>query len=173
MPNYQDGKIYKIVCNVTNQCYIGSTCEPRLARRLARHIKDYKQWKLGNRSSISSFFIIERGDYQILLIEKYPCESKDELHSKEGEIIREYKLHSECVNCYIAGRTHSKYREDNKEILKEKAKIYNEKNKEIRSEKSKEKFTCICGSCIQKSAKSRHCGTEKHQDYLKTIKIKS
>ena len=36
MPDYSKGKIYKIVCNVTGLVYVGSTCEPTLARRLAK-----------------------------------------------------------------------------------------------------------------------------------------
>ena len=47
MPDYQLGKIYKIECNVTGKVYIGSTCEPILARRLAGHIKSYKRYLNG------------------------------------------------------------------------------------------------------------------------------
>ena len=47
MPDYQLGKIYKIECNVTGQRYIGSTCEPILARRLAGHITNYKSYLNG------------------------------------------------------------------------------------------------------------------------------
>ena len=36
MVNYQLGKIYKIVDNTNGNIYIGSTCEPTLARRLAK-----------------------------------------------------------------------------------------------------------------------------------------
>jgi hypothetical protein len=32
---------------------------------------------------MSSFEIIEEGDYTIILIELYPCDSKDELFSRE------------------------------------------------------------------------------------------
>ena len=35
MPDYNKGKIYKIVDNTNNNIYIGSTCEPTLAHRLA------------------------------------------------------------------------------------------------------------------------------------------
>jgi hypothetical protein len=38
--NYQLGKVYKIVDNTNGQCYVGSTCEPILARRLASHDYD-------------------------------------------------------------------------------------------------------------------------------------
>ena len=84
MPNYENGKIYKIVCNITNECYIGSTCEPTLARRLATHVLDYRKWKNGKRCKTMSFDIIDREDYNIYLIIAYPCNSKDELTSKEG-----------------------------------------------------------------------------------------
>jgi hypothetical protein len=43
MPNYKDGKIYSIVCNITDECYIGSTTKPTLARRLAGHVISYKR----------------------------------------------------------------------------------------------------------------------------------
>ena len=41
MPDYSKGKIYIIVDNTNNTVYIGSTCEPTLAHRLAQHKKDY------------------------------------------------------------------------------------------------------------------------------------
>jgi predicted GIY-YIG superfamily endonuclease len=48
MPDYSNGKFYKIVCNnITNECYIGSTCEPILARRLAQHVSRYKSYLKG------------------------------------------------------------------------------------------------------------------------------
>jgi DNA-directed RNA polymerase beta' subunit len=188
MPNYQDGKIYKIVCNITDECYIGSTTEPTIARRLATHVSTFKRWKAGKRNKTTSFDIIDRGDYQILLIETYPCNSKDELHSREGEIIRKYKSECECVNSYIAGRTikewyqdnkytiqeHTKeymkeYREENKEAIKKYNKQYHEDNKNKISEHGKVKITCACGSCYRKAVKNRHERTHKHQSYLKSI----
>ena len=44
MVNYQQGKIYKIVCNMTGMVYVGSTCEQRLSQRLARHVLNYKKF---------------------------------------------------------------------------------------------------------------------------------
>jgi hypothetical protein len=41
---YRNGKIYKIVCNITGLTYYGSTCEPTLARRLAKHRGCYNRW---------------------------------------------------------------------------------------------------------------------------------
>ena len=57
---YQEGKIYKIVCNITNEVYIGSTIE-RLEERLSIH-------KTAKRKNCMSRNIINRGDYKIELI---------------------------------------------------------------------------------------------------------
>ena len=83
MPNYQQAKIYKIECNISGKIYVGSTCEPTLARRLAGHVGDYKRYLNGNYHYVSSFDILANNDYDIVLVESYPCDSKDELYSRE------------------------------------------------------------------------------------------
>ena len=137
MPNYQNGKIYKIVCNKTNECYIGSTIEPTLARRLAGHVGNYKHWiKMGNYGHLTSYDIIGRGDYQIFLIEKFPCNSKDELTAREGEIIKQYKIKGECINHCIPCRTVVEYEMDDKGRRKEYREL--EENKERKRNYDKE-----------------------------------
>ena len=37
MPDYKQGKIYKIISNQTNLVYVGSTAMPRLSIRMAKH----------------------------------------------------------------------------------------------------------------------------------------
>ena len=64
MPNYANGKIYKITSG--DLTYIGSTCEPTLARRLAGHIQGYRQWKNGKYGKTSSFQVFETGNYEKL-----------------------------------------------------------------------------------------------------------
>jgi len=99
--DYQQGKIYKIVCNITGLVYIGSTIQKRLSRRLVEHRQQYKQYIKGEHNYISSFGIIEGGNYQILLIENYPCESCDELRRRERYFIES----EECVNLNYPIRT--------------------------------------------------------------------
>ena len=94
MVNYQQGKIYKIVCNTTGLIYIGSTCENRLSGRLSHHVSNYKQYLTGKTNYASSYDIIKNGNYEIFLIENYPCGNSDELHMRE----RFYKEYQECVN---------------------------------------------------------------------------
>jgi len=72
MPNYMESKIYKIECNITKQCYVGSTTEPTLERRLSNHVHLFMKWKKGYPIQITSSTVIERGDYDIHLIELYP-----------------------------------------------------------------------------------------------------
>lgn len=69
MVNYQLGKIYKIVDLDSNQCYTGSTCEPTLAKRLAKHVSDYRQHLKGKGRYITSSIILAMDDYDIVLIE--------------------------------------------------------------------------------------------------------
>ena len=144
MVNYQNGKVYKIVCNTTGLVYFGSTCEITLARRLAGHTKDYKRG-----IKISSTKIIENGNYGIFLVETYPCNSRDELNMRE----RFYIENNECVNKVIPIRTedekkllekkqNAKYHienyEKNKTKLSSYHKDYREKNKEKLREKQQE-----------------------------------
>lgn len=128
MNKYQNGKIYKIVCNITNEIYIGSTIRT-LDKRLIRHVADYKN---NVQRKCESYKIIERGNYNIYLIENYSCNGRKELYKREAHWQKEIK----CINKYIAYQSKEekkiycdKWREDNKDVLKIKKKEYAEKNK--------------------------------------------
>lgn len=173
MVNYQLGKIYKIVCNVTGNIYIGSTCEPTLARRLAGHRYSYKSYLNGKHDYVTSFKIIQNNDYDMVLIESYPCETKDQLHARE----RYYIESIECVNKNIPHSTPKesvkKYYENNKkqiqEYNKEYQKQYYQQNKEIIHDKKKEKYNCECGGIYSLDNKARHFKSIKHIKYLNTL----
>ena len=127
MVNYQQGKIYKIVCNITGLVYIGSTCENRLSRRLSHHVGHYKIFLAGKTNYTSSFEIIKNGNYEMVLIENFPCDNSDELRMRE----RFYKESQECVNVNNPIRL----KED--DILKQQ--IYYQENKE-KEKHRKQKF---------------------------------
>jgi hypothetical protein len=88
MPNYQDGKIYKITAG--NFIYYGSTTQP-LSKRLAEHryTKKYKP-----NSNFSSFPLLDMPDCKIVLVEDYPCERREQLLAREAYYIRFFI----CVN---------------------------------------------------------------------------
>jgi hypothetical protein len=126
MVNYLDGKIYKIVCNVSGQVYYGSTAETTLAKRLAHHRSDYKQYLGGKRNFVSSFKIFDNNDYYMVLVEKFPCNDKMELHARERFFIEE----NECVNKNIPLRTRKEYRIVNEDKIKQYQHCYKLDNKE-------------------------------------------
>lgn len=135
---YDNGKIYKLIDNTNGNIYIGSTIQS-LSKRKSQHKAD------GNNKCVSKF-IIDNGDYDIILIENYPCKSKEELLMRE----RHYIESIDCINKQLPGRTGAEWYQDNKEIILEKAKNkvktderkeyekdYALKNKDIINDKSK------------------------------------
>jgi hypothetical protein len=95
MVNYNNGKIYKIVCNITNNTYIGSTTAKHLSQRLSVHVADYKRFISGkSKACTTSRFVLERGNYSMVLIELVPCTCQEELTAREAYYIRR----TECVN---------------------------------------------------------------------------
>jgi hypothetical protein len=118
MPDYNNSKIYKIVSpSNPDLIYYGSTTQ-KLCVRMASHRCRPGKTKSG--------LITCYDDAIILLVENFSCNSKEELHKKEGE----YILNNNCINKYVAGRTSKQYREHNKEIIKNNKKQYYEENKE-------------------------------------------
>lgn len=94
MPEYKNGKIYKLVCNITGLIYIGSTTVS-LSTRKAGHSQSYKRFIEGKgKNHGSSTEIIKGGNYSIILIEEYPCETKEQLLYRE----RYYIDTIQCVN---------------------------------------------------------------------------
>jgi len=118
MPDYSNGKIYKIVCNITGEQYIGATIQ-KLSYRLSNHVRHKNTEK-----KYKSKDIILRGDYQIVLIENYPCNNKEELEKKE----REHIENNICVNKVIPTRTKKEWTYENRDVANERAKLYRKTN---------------------------------------------
>ena len=196
---YQRGKIYKIVDNTNENIYIGSTCEPKLARRLAKHRGHYIEYLDGKRNHVTSFIILENDDYDIVLIENYPCNNIDELRARE----RYHVERTKCVNKNIPGRKREEYRkiyyennkeqilektnaykkenmekikeykkqynQDNKDYFKNYSKVYREQNKEKLNTLKLAVFVCQCGREYTQCNKTRHEKTKYHQNYLNNL----
>ena len=67
MNKYENGKIYRLVCNITNQNYYGSTTQP-LHKRLYEHKSHYKKYLNDNIKYYTSYKIIEGGNFDIILV---------------------------------------------------------------------------------------------------------
>ena len=196
---YENGKIYSIRC-LTNPelVYVGSTCQT-LCKRWTNHKA------MGNQKPDRKLYktIFENGgfgNFYIELVESFPCSNREQLLKREGEIMRE--ISTVALNTSIPGsrigksqseyeitRYHTehrqnwlkKYKEENKEIIKQREKEYRERNKqtvqdknkkrcseyyyqnlESIKEKRKETTICECGSTITKAKLSRHIKSSKH-----------
>ena len=154
MPDYQNGKIYMIKCNDTDETYYGSTVT-RLSQRKSVH--------KNNSIKTSASPIIDRNNWTIELIEDYPCNNLHELLTRE----RYYIDNNECVNkCCPLKTTPEKI--ENRRITE---KIYRDKNKneinkyhnDYYKEKGSVKYECKCGSIICHAKKAQHEKTIKHK----------
>ena len=126
--NYQNGKIYCVRNSVDDDIYVGSTTQPLSKRSTKKEEKKhYKLYQKMNEVGIDNFYIE--------LFEKYPCDSKEELFRKEGEVMRELKP---ILNSKIQGRTLEEWLDDNKEYLTQERKNRYERNKDQILEKKKE-----------------------------------
>jgi hypothetical protein len=184
--DYSKGKIYKLV-SPSGLIYVGSTCEPTIAIRKAKHKSNFKGWKNGKSNFVTSFKLFEEDEDNvvIVLIEEFPCENKMQLHKQE----RFYIETLDCVNKIIVGRTYKEYYIDNKDKLKQyseqyrennkdkskeyrennkdKSKKYRENNKDVLKAKRNAEIQCDCGITYTRVNKTRHEKSNKHQNFIK------
>ena len=82
MPDFARGKIYKLVSATegVDEIYVGSTTYPYLSTRMGIHRSDA-------RSLSSKVYVYMRKHglptFKIVLLEAYPCESREELNKRE------------------------------------------------------------------------------------------
>ena len=189
MPNYSQGKIYKIVSEETDKVYIGSTTKKYLCERMADHNSSYHRLINGTgKKQCSSYEIIKHGDAKIILLEKYPCEDKDELKAREQYWIDKNKsvnaikafigkgedkikyVKEQAKENYSKNKNHkleyqSQYYQENKEKCLDWHKQNREKNGDkIKAKKSKKEM-CKCGMEYSHSNYARHSKTKKHRSY--------
>jgi hypothetical protein len=173
MPNYQQGKIYKIVSPHTEKIYIGSTTKQYLSIRKAIHKAHYKTWKEDNTNQYcASFKLYDLGEVEFILLELYKCECKDELTAREMYWIEQHSdkvlnIKKPFLSKEGLKQHKHKYYEKNKEYFKEQRDIWKNNNKDKIKEYETIKFDCVCGSKdIRKHHRTRHELTDKHQTYL-------
>jgi len=126
MNKYQNAKIYKIVSNIHPLPYYGSTINS-LKFRMQQHESAYR--KKTYYAACHIFFDI--GDYQIRLVENFPCNNRKELQKREDYYINKYP----CINKRRASINQEyaeyfkQYRINNKERIRQINKQYYEKNR--------------------------------------------
>ena len=130
--DYQKTKIYKIESHLGDKIYVGSTAKDYLSQRFQQHKVQYKRWKNGIGVKYTSFELFDEygiENCQIVLIEAYPCNSKDEKNAKEGHYIKTLN----CVNKVVVGRTREETQKAYKQsdLGKEAAKKYYQRKKAL------------------------------------------
>ncbi len=162
---YQNGKIYKLVNNVDDNIYIGSTCKA-LHQRLYTHKQDAK--RCPNQYNYRHLNNIGWENINIILIEKYPCNDKDELLKRERYWVDELKPQ---LNKQLPTRTMQEYNkyyhEMNKEKLNQRKQNAYHENKEEHAQKHKVwgSQTWFCDVCNKKGIlnnKARHLKSKTH-----------
>ena len=131
MPNYQNGKIYKLVNDENDDIYVGSTTQP-LSKRFGDHKSSYKYHMNNTYKFITAFDIVKYQSCKIILIENFSCNSKYELEARERYYIDILK----CVNKNRPNKTdkdNKQYKQqhyiNNKQCYLENAQQRNLKNK--------------------------------------------
>jgi lipopolysaccharide export LptBFGC system permease protein LptF len=154
MPNYQNGKIYKIHSYKTDKIYIGSTTV-LLCKRFTGHKTDNKT----GRGTLAKQ-IFEYDDVMITLIENYPCNDRNELEKRE----RYHIENNNCINKNIPTRTNKEWKLINKDKIKktqqqyeldnkDKIKQYRIDNKDKRKEISRQYYEKYKNQIIKKNKK--------------------
>ena len=172
MVNYANGKIYMIhpiYEHKEGEIYIGSTTKQYLSQRMNEHRTLYARYQIGDTSSwrYTVYNIFDKYgimNCEIYLIESFPCNSKDELHSREGFYIRNKKW----VNALKTGATREEllqFKKNNRVKNKEKIEAYNETRRV--------KFDCECGGRYSIAVTYMHIKSSPHLEYLKAGKVKA
>jgi hypothetical protein len=197
-PNYKSSKVYKLISNNSLSIYIGSTTQS-LSVRKAEHLKHFNQFLDGKREWVcKSGELFFDGDVDIILLEEFECDNKEQLRAKE----REYIEKNNCLNKNIPNQTIKEWRDKNKDSLKHKHNEYYKSIKHLRqteeyklktkisrkpynpdtdkrkteegrlkrkeSRNKQTKHICDCGSSYNSDTKSRHLKTKKHQEFALT-----
>jgi hypothetical protein len=82
----KQGLIYQIVCNLTDEIYVGSTFEPTVAKRMVGHRSKFNK--------CTSKQIIQRNNYSYGLLETIYVNSRDELRKCEMKWFNDL----DCIN---------------------------------------------------------------------------
>jgi len=162
MINYQNSKVYKIINENNEIIYIGSTAQELLCDRYKTH-----KHKAPN--------------HKIILIENYPCNSRQELCMREQQVMEEHNNLLNMMKAYQSQENRKEYKKktDENYRLKHKKKIKKyfkelyENNKDDYKIKRKkqyekqknyvlEKISCeFCGTITARTNISNHKKTKK------------
>lgn len=152
LKNYETCFIYRIISPSLNKIYIGSTTKT-IKDRLIQHEADFRRWKNGAYDYVTSFELIESGDYYIQILDILSCESSKDL------VEIEYKWINKYPNCVNKNKTHKNQKEYDA--------MYYLKNKELITARKNKRVICeSCGVNYRHGGRSCHMRSQKHLQSL-------
>jgi hypothetical protein len=176
---FDDYVMYKICPKnkELNYCYIGQTTN--FTTRKRQHMKntvtesDKKHYHLKHYETIR-----KNGgwdEWEIIEIEKFNGKTNLEARMREQELIEEYDGNLNSVSAFITEEQRTstkkaiteKYRENNKELLKEQTKQYKAEHKDIIAEQMKKYREENKEKIYEKTKEYRENNKEKHQEWQK------
>ena len=172
--DYSKSLIYKLESNnkEISQTYVGSTTNFRQRKRNHKHDCNTETRKSYN-CQVYQFIRSNGGweNWDMNLIEYFPCNTKLELHTRERYWVKET---SSTLNKQIPSRT-QKERDSIRIRTSLQKKAHHEKHKEWLlahpnyNDKYKEQVKCECGGTYTLNHKKRHFKTKKHQGIMPII----
>ena len=149
--------IYKLYNE--QDCYVGSTIQ-KLYKRLATH---------KNKKDCKSRVILEKGEYKMEMLEEVSLEDRlprEQYWIDELSTLKQSKAYTE--NPVEHRREYmAEYRGVNRERICEIKKKYREANKERLKEKASVDCECECGTKYMLRSKARHLRSKKHLAFTK------
>lgn len=144
-PKYQQNLVYGIICLITGEIYVGSTCET-LETRIARH-KIHRD--------CSAIQILDRGNYKAYKIQRWPCNTLREVLTLEGGWQRAYK--ASFPDHFVNKKIEGTFQNDSQKAQQAYTKNYNEEHKEEQARKRKQPWTCQwCNKTMTKGSQYQH-----------------
>jgi len=149
-------QIYKIVCKdlTVKDCYVGNTCN--WVKRKSQHKNSVINENHTEYNNKKATIIRENGgweNWEMVLIENYPCKTDLEARSKEREWLEKLGAN---MNSQSPQRTDAQYRAEFRDKINAQCLIANLK-----------RMTCVCGKNHLKGSKSTHLKSKNHTDWVK------
>jgi len=178
--------IYKLVCNdlTITDIYIGCTTD--FTKRKAKHKSCCNNPNAKQYNFYVYQFIRDNGtwsNWNMILVEEFPCGSKLEASKRERYWIEELKA---TLNKNVPSRTGTEYYQDNKDKKLEYQEQYYQNNRDTRLEyqeqynlvnrdkileQKKEKYECHCGGKFIHTHRARHLASKLHKSYELKLSI--
>ena len=174
--DFSKAAIYRIVCRdlEVKDCYVGSTTN--LTKRKANHRGACINISNKDHNMPVYQFIRKHGgwvNWDVVLIEAYPCTNKDDLHKRERFYIERLQA---SLNTRIPAQTpeelmayYSLYRETHQNVIAARGKAFHEANKERIHAWRHEKIICECGRSITREGLAAHHKSKIHTGLMNAL----